>query len=295
MTSAQGRSLDEDMPLAVDALARRGIEVAAVDWDDADFDWASVDLAVVRATWDYTDRAEEFGRWIDLVDEATVLANPAAVLRWNVDKRYLADLAAAGAPVVPTTFVEPGDPVVLPDGEIVVKPAISAGSRDTDRYQPERHDDALAHARRLLEEGRVVMLQPYQHAVDDRGETALVYHLGRYSHGLRKGQILGRGSGVVDDLYAEEDMSVREPTADEIAAATTILDLLSDVGPGLSAHRLAYARVDLVPGADGQPLLLELELVEPGLFNTLVPGSEDALATAVVSLLAEADDRGGAS
>ena len=287
VTAAPSRSLDEDMLLIVEALVSNGVKVEIVDWDDSGFAWGSVDLALVRATWDYAGRIADFRQWIDTVDQATTLANPASVLRWNLDKRYLAELAAEGAPVVPTIFVEPGGAVDLPDGEVVVKPAISAGSWDTDRYRPEQHDEARRHAERLLAEGRVVMLQPYQHAVDDHGETALVYHLGRYSHGLRKGQILGRDSGMVDGLYAEENMSAREPTADEIAAATRILDLLSSVGPRVAADRLAYARVDLVPGSDGQPLLLELEAVEPSLFNMLVPGSEDALAAAVVSLLAE--------
>ena len=269
----------------VGALSAAGLEVTVVDWDDAGFDWSSVDLALVRATWDYAGRAAEFAEWIGRVEALTTLANPAAVLRWNIDKRYLADLAAAGAPVVPTAFIEPGQPVDFPTGEVVVKPAISAGSKDTDRYVSERHDEARTHAERLLADGRVVMVQPYQEAVDDVGETALVFHLARFSHGLRKGQILGRDSGVVDGLYAEEDMSVRQPTDEEIATADRILGLLADVGPRVPADRLAYARVDLVPGAGGEPLLLELELVEPSLFNTLVPGSEATLAEAVTTLL----------
>ncbi len=274
------------MPLAVAALSARGLEVDIVDWDDPDFDWGSVQLALVRATWDYAGRVDEFRRWVDLVDEATTLANPAEVLRWNMDKRYLAELASAGVPVVPTTFVEPGGVVALPECEVVVKPAVSAGSKDTDRYRPESHEEARAHAERLLADGRIVMFQPYQHAVDDVGETALVYHLGRYSHGLRKGQILGCESSLVDGLYAEEDMSVREPTPAEVEAADRVLDLLADVGPGVSAEHLAYARVDLVPDLNGEPVLLELELVEPSLFNTLATGSEKALAGAVVELLA---------
>jgi hypothetical protein len=176
-------------------------------------DWGAFDLVVVRSVWDYVPRREQFLAWAERVASVTRLANPVPVLRWSTDKRYLRDLQAAGVPVVPTVFLEPGDPVhVPPTTDVVVKPAISAGSADTDRYSPDRRDQAATHIRALLDGGRVVMLQPYLGGVDRHGETACVYFGGSYSHAFRKGAIL-RADGVafVEGLYAAEDISPAWP------------------------------------------------------------------------------------
>ncbi|HSK28114.1 MAG TPA: hypothetical protein VK894_14480 [Jiangellales bacterium] len=273
-TCAHARGLDEDEPLLLAALARQGLAAETVDWRDSAADWPSYDVVVVRSTWDYHERRDEFVAWAEAVEATARLANPAAVLRWNTDKAYLRDLSAAGVPVVPTTFADPGDPVPELAGPVVVKPAVSAGSRDTARYHDGRATEARAHARRLLDAGRTIMVQPYLDAVDHHGETALVHVGGRPSHAMRKGPLLtDAGADLVGGLFLEEDMSVREPSAAEQAvAAATLAALPFDPGT------LAYARVDLLPGPDGAPVLLELELTEPSLFLTFVPEAADRLA-----------------
>ena len=186
-TCAQARGLDEDEPLLLDALARHGLPGEPVDWHDPGADWSSYELVVVRSTWDYHERPGDFVAWADAVERVTLLANPAHVLRWNTDKTYLRDLAAAGVPVVPTVFASPGDPVPVVDGPVVVKPVVSAGSRDTVRHDDGGSVAARAHSLRLLDAGRSVMVQPYLHDVDEAGETALVHIGGRPSHAMRKG------------------------------------------------------------------------------------------------------------
>jgi len=278
-TAAGARGLDEDEPFLLDALRRHGVEAEVAVWDDPAIRWGRFALVVVRSTWDYPPRRDDFVGWAEEVAATTALANPADVLRWNTDKRYLADLARAGVAVVPTAWLEPGGGDGLPEwDELVVKPAVSAGAKDTARYRRDERAAATAHAAALLADRRTVMVQPYVSAVDEAGETAIVFIEGRYSHAIRKGPILRPGAGVVDGLFAEEDVSPREPAPEERALAEAALAAV----PG-GPERLLYARVDVVTGNDGTPLLLELELTEPSLFLELAGGSADRLASAIAA------------
>ncbi|MDQ1629204.1 MAG: hypothetical protein QOI54_2948 [Actinomycetota bacterium] len=266
-TAAAFPDLDEESRLLVAALGEIGLSAEPAIWSDPRIDWSAYDLVVVRCTWDYQQRHGEYLAWADQVAASTALTNPAAVLRWNTDKTYLRDLASVGLPVIETAWLQPGDTVVLPrTGEYVVKPAVSAGSRDTNRYVGGRHDDrAVAHAASLLAAGRTVMVQPYLAQVDTYGESALLYLDGRLSHAVRKGPLLEPAMAFVEGAYKQETIEAREPTAAERAVAESVLDALADVAPA-GRSELTYARVDLVPDAGGSPTLLELELTEPSMF-----------------------------
>ena len=263
------RLYDDDAGLPA-ALAALGVDAAPAVWDDPAVDWASYDLVVVRSTWDYTLRREEFLAWADAVPR---LANPAAVLRWNTDKRYLAELAAAGVPVVPTTFLAPGEEPVVPAYEHVVKPTVSAGARDTRRFAA--GEDSRPHASALLAAGRHVMVQPYQAQIDEAGETALLGFRGQHSHAARKAPVL------VPSLTDPDAVAIdpREASPQELAVARQALDAVPFDEP------LLYARVDLVPGPDGSPLLMELEVTEPCLFLQQAEGATERFAAAVVAAL----------
>src|SRR5439155_9923694 len=168
--------------------------------------------------WDYADRRDAFVAWARGVPR---LANPAEVVAWNTDKRYLADLAAASVPVVPTQWLAPGVAWAPPPGGVVVlKPAISVGSKDAGRYDladAGQRDLALAHVARLRAAGRTVLVQPYLDGVDTAGETAVMFLGGRYSHAVRKGPMLdGPDPGDVG-LYKPEDIGPRDASAAEIA------------------------------------------------------------------------------
>ncbi len=269
--------LDPDDQLLREALGSRGVAASAAVWDDPDIDWASYDLAVLRSTWDYVPRREAFLAWTRTVP---ALANTAAVVAWNTDKRYLADLADAGVPVVPTTWITPGGPPWSPPpvGRYVVKPAVGAGSVDVGRYDltsPEERGLAVRHVSRLLAAGRVAMLQPYLPAVDTVGETALVYLGGRFSHAVRKEALLDGPDQGTSGLYRPEKISPRTPAPEELAVGARALAAVP------VATELLYARVDLIPGPDGTPRLVELELTEPSLFLGYAPGAADRLAEAV--------------
>jgi len=282
-TCAELPDLDPDDRLLLAPLAQIGVDVAVVVWDDPGVDWAAFDLVVLRNTWDYARRRDEFVAWTRTVP---ALANPAEVVAWNTDKRYLRELADAGIPVVPTTWLEPGEAWLPPtDGEWVIKPAVSAGSVDTGRYDcgsPDQGALAAAHVARLQTAGRLVMVQPYVSSVDTYGETALLYLGGAYSHAIRKGPMLRGPDGGEAGLFVEEQITARAPTEAERALAEATLGALP-----FPADTLLYARVDLLDSGAGSsgPVVIEVELTEPSLFVGTAPGASERFAAALVRRL----------
>ncbi len=284
VTCAGVPDLDPDDRLLRDALTARGAAVDAVAWDAAGVDWAGYAAAVLRSPWDYTDRRDAFVAWARSVPG---LANPADIVGWNTDKLYLRELAGAGVPVVDTAWVAPGETWTPPAaGTWVVKPTVSAGGRDTGRYTlPEQADLAAAHVERLTGGGRTAMVQPYLDAVDSAGETALIFTpdaagTPAFSHAIRKDALLDGPDAGVEGLYRPERITARTAAPAELAVAERVLAAV----PG-GAQRLLYARVDLIPGPDGAPLLLELELTEPSLFLGYAEGAADRLADAIIARL----------
>jgi glutathione synthase/RimK-type ligase-like ATP-grasp enzyme len=293
VTAAAARDQDEDLAPLADALRAHDINVHIVDWEDGSADWSAFDLALLRSTWDYTMRFPEFLAWVRRAGDKTLLLNPLPVVSWNTDKHYLAELAAAGVPVVPSTFVEPGEEAARAlalflrahaAAEFVVKPAIGAGSRDAQRYARSQVSDATAHVQRLLDKQRSVLLQPYLDRVDEHGETALVFFDGVFSHAIRKGPLLRPNEGPTRALFAVEHISPRTPTAGEMRVAERALRAIPFDQP------LLYARVDLLHAdqngtADGSPQVLEVELTEPSLFFLHAPGSAERFVQAILQRL----------
>jgi hypothetical protein len=279
-----------DWPLRA-ALLERGAEVAVASWSDPGVDWAAFDLTIIRSTWDYSSRRDEFLRWLPRVPR---LHNPAPTVAANSDKRYLRALIGLGLPVIETEFAEPGQPLELPAvGEYVLKPSVGAGSRGAGRFgtthgpaSPGERARALAHVDHLHAAGRTVLRQPYIGAVDQSGETGLVFIDGAFSHAIRKGRMLAEGAAfdaTGPSLFIEENITARSPSSEEREVAERVLAALTPTetpsGP------LLYARIDLLPGPDG-PLLVEAELTEPSLFFEHGPGSAERLAEAILRRLA---------
>jgi len=268
--------LDDEGRLLIDALDSVGVVARAAVWDDPAVDWGVFDLVVIRLTWDYIFRRDEFISWVKKVP---LVANPPDILEWNTDKRYLTDLMRAGAPVIPTRFIGPDDPIELPKGELVVKPTVSAGSIDTSLYGPDETEAALEHVRSLHLEGRTAMVQPYRGDIDERAETGLVF-LGRhFSHAIRKAPMLRKQPRSIPGNIREHVVTARSASAAELEVAETVLDAV----PG-GRERLLYARVDMVPGPSG-PELIELEVTEPDLYLALGDGAAQRLAKAIAELL----------
>lgn len=288
VTCHAARGLDEDLPPLLIAFAAVGGSAEIVDWDDAEVDWARFDLTLLRSAWDYTERLPQFLSWVERTAARTLLINPVAVVRWNSDKHYLLELARAQLPVVPTRIAEAGSSArpVLEEflaqhaaAELVVKPAVGAGSRDARRHSRGDTAEILAHMQPLLAAGRSVMLQPYLESVDRDGETALMFIDGRFSHAIRKGPLLPAGAPATAALFAPEDIRSRVPAADELAVAERVM-------ARLPFDRLLYGRVDLIRDEAGRPCVLELELTEPSLYVTYAPGSAERFAGAALERLA---------
>ncbi|WP_197381352.1 ATP-grasp domain-containing protein [Mycolicibacterium mengxianglii] len=250
---------DGDDDGLVNALRTRGLAARWLSWDDPQT--LDSDLVILRATWDYTERLDEFLQWTTRVPH---LINGPDVVRWNTDKTYLRDLAAAGVPVVESAFFAPGQSVDLPAGQVVVKPAVGAGSVGAQRFTD--HRAALDHAARLQDAGMTALIQPYDPRVE-QGETALVFLGGRPSHAFTKGPMLpSPGSTAVLDesgTYAEEVLAPARPDDRAWQVGHAALEAAA-THLGCVPQDFLYARVDLL-GAHTEPSLLELELVEPSL------------------------------
>jgi glutathione synthase/RimK-type ligase-like ATP-grasp enzyme len=272
---------DEDATALISACGRVGFEASWAVWDDPAVAWNEADLVVIRSTWDYTARRQEFLSW---AAGLTRVANPAPVLAWNSDKTYLRELSEAGVPIVPTTWAAPGEAVDLPAGtDFVVKPAVGAGSVGTARFagdDPDAPAAARRHAGSLQARGRTVMVQPYLDQVDEHGETALVFLGGVYSHAIRKAPMLPEpvvhdvDPASIHELFVAERITSRQPSSAERTLAEQVLAAV----PG--SPELLYARVDLLPTRQG-PVLIELELTEPSLFLRYAEAGPDRLARAI--------------
>lgn len=295
-TCPEARDVDEDSVLLLPALAAVGVVAVEQDWSDPAVDWTAFDLVVVRSTWDYALRRQDFVAWAERVEAGGRLANPASVIRWNTDKRYLSDLDEAGVPVVPTTFVDPSEgaeaaavarrihAAIPHDAGFVVKPAVSAGSRDTFRHpsrdeRPTTVDAAVAEVLDIHAGGRTAMVQPYLDAVDRDGETGLVFFDGRFSHAFRKGPLLQVDGGTITGLFASEEIRARTATDEQLSVAADALVVAQDRG----GAPLLYARVDLLPDDDGRPVVLEVELTEPSFFLHTDPSAPARAAAAIAS------------
>lgn len=275
---------DPDAGLLGPALLAAGASsIVCASWDDPTVDWSSFDVVLVSGTWDSVDRPAEYLGWTSTVAATTTLLNPHDVIAWNLDKRYLRELEATGLPVVPTVWLGPDDtvgPSSLPRGDIVVKPAVSAGGRATAWYGATSRDAALVHVAALQAAGATVMVQPHVAGVASVGEVKSVYVDGVASHAARVGGLLERDTGVMDEPWEKAvPVSAVVPSAAERTVGDAVIDELRrrfGVAP-------VYARVDVVLDAVCAPCILEVELIDPLLFLSLAPsGAVERLAAAIV-------------
>jgi glutathione synthase/RimK-type ligase-like ATP-grasp enzyme len=265
--------VDEDLLLA--ALADRGVAARMAAWNDPDENWDAPIPTLLRSTWDYIHALPDFEAWIARAAAAAPLWNPPEVLRDNLHKRYLLELAARGVPVVPTELVARGAGGTLAERlaargwrDVVVKPAVGAGSFETHRLA----DGASPAGEALLARLTAtldVLIQPYQASVEAHGERALVWIAGTFTHAVRKSPRFADG---VEQVSAALPLSAAERAVGEAALAPL-------------ADQLLYARVDVAPDAAGQPQVMELELVEPSLFLLQSPSALARLADAVLERL----------
>jgi glutathione synthase/RimK-type ligase-like ATP-grasp enzyme len=271
------------------ALAGNGTAFERPVWDDPAVDWSRFDGVLLRTTWDYQDKLPAFLQWIDRVARTTRLWNPPAVVRWNVHKHYLRDLAGAGVPLAPTCWLARGSTadvaaLVTANGwrEAFLKPCVGATARETLRFAatPDGFAAARAHVERLLPR-EDLLLQPFLPAVLTRGEWSAVFVDGALAHCVRKIPVPG-------DYRVQDDFGARDepyaPTPAERALAEHTMALACRAGgpnPGADGRPLPYGRADFLWTDDGACVLTELELVEPSLFFRHGPAAATRLANAL--------------
>ena len=266
--------VDEDLLLA--ALAARGVDVRMAAWRGGDEDWDAPVPTLVRSTWDYIHDLPAFRHWIGRTSRAAPLWNPAGILLGNLHKRYLLDLQQRGVPTVPTELVVAGsgqrlEPLLGARGwrDVVIKPAVGAGSFETHRIRSGDLDHGEAVLCRLVAE-RDVLVQPYLPGVERYGERAMVWIDGEFTHAVRKTPRFAEGVEQVSEAMPLTDA--------ERAVGTAALAPL--------AGSLVYARVDVAPDEHGHPQIMELELVEPSLFLLQERRALDRLVAAIVRRIA---------
>ena len=268
--------LAEDAYLS-DAFATLGVTTSRVDWADPSTDWSAFDAILIRQTWDYFHRFEEFNSWLDRVEPLTQVVNPVPVMRWNADKRYLLELAEAGIATVSTQVFKrqsstPDLAQVMDQhhySEVVIKPAVSGAGRETWRIKRALADQEQSRWQALLEQ-EDMLLQPFMPAILESGEVSLIVIAGQVTHAVRK--IAAAGEFRVQDDHGGS-VHPHEPSAAEIALAEQAISVVSG--------EVSYARVDLVESPTGLQVM-ELELIEPELFFRNAPQSAQRLEQAVV-------------
>jgi glutathione synthase/RimK-type ligase-like ATP-grasp enzyme len=264
---------DVDEDLLMGALSAAGLDPVLAAWDDETVDWSTFRVAVLRSPWNYIDRLDDFLEWAVHVGTVSTLFNPVEVVHWNTHKGYLRELAKQGVPVVPTAWLGVGEELDLADlmadrgwTDVVAKPVVGAGSFLTDRITDPQSPGAQDFWRRLCD-GREVMVQPYMSSVEGYGERSLIWIDGKFTHAIRKSPRLGDADEQVSDAIpiAEVERRLAQSVIDDIP------------------HPLLYARIDLIRDEDDQPLVAELELVEPSLFLKQSPEALDRLVAGIAA------------
>jgi len=275
-TCADYAHLKVDDELLGEELAARGVEAASVIWDRNGNELTGFDACIVSSTWDYHEKHKEFLAWARQVEAAMPLWNDANTIAWNSNKRYLRALEESGVPIVPTIWAERGErpalgEVLMGKGwvEAIVKPVVDLGARNLIRVRAEENKSQEALERVLARHD--AMLQPFLPSVEAQGELSLIYIDGNYSHAVRKRP--APGDFRVQSIWGGT-FEPAKPAPEHVGIAERTLALV-DPTP-------LYARVDLVNDLNGQPRLIELELIEPNLYLTEHPPAVAALADAVL-------------
>lgn len=262
--------VDEELLLA--ALRERGADAQMIAWDDPRAAPASFDRCVIRSTWNYYHSPDDFLAWVDAAATATDLHNRPGVVRWNIHKSYLRFFENRGVTIVPTAWVMCGEQASLGAlldergwHEIVIKPAVSAGSFMTRRFSRQTLEEGARFLREMTRL-RDAMVQPYLPSVESGGERSLIWISGALTHAIVKQPRYADG---VERVSEAQPVSPEEQQFAERVLGALRFDLL-------------YARIDTMRDAQGALCLSELELIEPSLFLTQ---SERALNRLVGAIL----------
>ncbi len=255
------------------AFVDRNLDIRELCWDDEATDWSTYDAVIIGTTWDYWDRRDEYVQTLAKIGDATHLWNPIEMVRWNIDKRYLRDLEAKGAPMIPTLWLDdPSETAIteafdhLKNDDLVIKRQIGASSDGQHRI---RRGDPIPGVTLPM------FAQPFQTAIINEGEYSFIFVDGELSHVLNKQA--AEGDYRIQSEFGGFEKP-HEPSPQDEQAATHIMSLLDETP--------LYARVDMLRREDGALALMEIELIEPYLYPEQGPELGPRLAAAIERRLA---------
>ena len=262
--------------ILMEALEKCGFKVARTNWDNPNFDWTETRFAIFRTTWDYFNRFKAFDQWLNRVSELIPFINPIELLRWNMDKLYLSDLEERGFPIVPSIFIEKGETRSLAEihtssgwDEVILKPCVSGTARHTYRLDIRNiaaHEAILAE---LLQE-EAMMLQEFHDTILDQGEVSHMVMNGKYTH-----SVLKQSKG--DDFRVQANfggtLHMYTATDEEKALAEAVFASCTTCP--------VYGRLDIMWNAAGEPMIGELEIIEPDLWMRRCPDSAEQFAIGI--------------
>ena len=255
-----------DDQLAYEPLRELGWQVHTIPWRRRDVDWKVFEAVIIRSPWDYTEAPAEFLAVLERITQSgTLLLNSLDIVRWNIEKTYLRDLAVRGVPIIPTVWHErlaPGELAKLFEAvdapEAVIKPILGANARGTWLLDKTTVREKASEIEAYYAD-RPFMLQPLVKAIVPEGEFSLIYMGGELSHAILK-------TPKQNDFRVQEEHG-GYPRKVELESA---LRAAGDVAIGAVGEGLLYARADFVRANDGDGFwLMELELIEPSLYFRL--------------------------
>ena len=271
----------KEYELLKSALAAEGCTVARAAWDDSSYAWGTSDAVVLRTTWDYYERYDDFMTWLEWVQQKTELINSLDIIRWNVNKNYLHDLQQQQLSIVPTVFANTKTEESLEEicqknawEHVIVKPAIGAAAYLTYQLQGSQIQAFTPRFAELLAQ-RDMLVQPFQKSIVTRGEASLMVFGGTFTHAILKRAKAG-------DFRVQDDFGGTvhpyEASEAEIALAESAMHSCQPLP--------VYGRVDIMWDAAGMPMVSELELIEPEIWLRNHPPAAEYFAKAIMTRMA---------
>ncbi len=258
-------------------LAKLGWQAFDISWRDTQVNWDDYDAVIIRSPWDYQEHCEDFLNVLEAIEASSaLLANPIDLVKWNINKKYLAALETKGVQLVPTYWGETISLDILRNAFqqfdsdcIIVKPCISAGAFDTFRLNKQQAEAQADELIKLFSQ-REFMIQPFVQNIIDEGEYSIFFFNGHFSHCILKSP-------------KENDFRVQEEFGGQLTSITpeqTLLDVSEQVLSAIPYQSL-YARLDFVR-FESSFAIMEAELIEPSLYFNMDDQSASRFAEAFV-------------
>ena len=263
--------------LLIEPMKENGWDVSFIPWDKLNQNWNNFDLVIVRSTWNYQNHLDEFLNVLRMIDQSkALLLNPLPLIEWNVNKTYLKDLKKNGIPIIPSLFFEDfdidkvmGSFNTFDSEKVIIKPTVGANA---DKIMIIKNSDTMDKLKKTKDtyKNRAFILQPFINSIKKDGEMSLIFFNKGFSHGLSK--VPKKGDFRVQEEHGGTLKLLKNLDEQKINLCKEILSLLP--------YDFFYSRIDLVVD-EGNPLLMEIEVIEPSLYFNLEPKSANLFAKKV--------------